>query len=48
LVNLMTSQNFSFDSAEWWHYTYEKEPFPDTYFDFPIRKCSSRPSDQDL
>jgi D-alanyl-D-alanine dipeptidase len=23
-------------SKEWWHFTYKDEPFPDTYFDFPI------------
>lgn len=23
-------------SKEWWHFQLEKEPFPDTYFDFPI------------
>ena len=22
---------------EWWHFTLNNEPFPDTYFDFPIR-----------
>jgi D-alanyl-D-alanine dipeptidase len=22
--------------AEWWHYTLENEPFPDTYFDFVV------------
>lgn len=22
---------------EWWHFTLENEPFPETYFDFPIR-----------
>jgi D-alanyl-D-alanine dipeptidase len=21
---------------EWWHFTLKDEPFPDTYFDFPI------------
>ncbi|MFF2524571.1 M15 family metallopeptidase [Streptomyces liangshanensis] len=21
---------------EWWHFTYRPEPFPDTYFDFPV------------
>jgi zinc D-Ala-D-Ala dipeptidase len=21
---------------EWWHFTYKPEPFPDTYFDFPV------------
>ena len=24
--------------TEWWHFTLENEPFPDTYFDFPV--CS--------
>lgn len=23
-------------SEEWWHFTLENEPYPDTYFDFPI------------
>ena len=23
--------------SEWWHFTLANEPFPDTYFDFPIR-----------
>lgn len=22
---------------EWWHFTLKKEPFPDTYFDFPVK-----------
>jgi zinc D-Ala-D-Ala dipeptidase len=22
---------------EWWHFTFGNEPFPDTYFDFPVR-----------
>ena len=25
---------------EWWHYTYEPETFPDTYFDFPVSRRS--------
>ena len=24
-------------AKEWWHYTLADEPFPDTYFDFPVR-----------
>ena len=24
-------------NKEWWHFTLLHEPFPDTYFDFPIR-----------
>ncbi|WP_328613605.1 M15 family metallopeptidase [Amycolatopsis sp. NBC_00355] len=23
---------------EWWHYTLDNEPFPDTYFDFPVSR----------
>lgn len=26
--------------GEWWHYTYRREPFPDTYFDFPVARES--------
>ena len=22
--------------SEWWHFTLKNEPFPDTYFNFPI------------
>ena len=25
---------------EWWHFTLKNEPFPDTYFNFPVRKLS--------
>ncbi|MFI1955786.1 M15 family metallopeptidase [Streptomyces xinghaiensis] len=25
---------------EWWHYTYQPEPFPDSYFDFPVDRRS--------
>ncbi|MER6030291.1 M15 family metallopeptidase [Streptomyces sp. NPDC001851] len=23
-------------AEEWWHFTYQPEPYPDTYFDFPV------------
>ena len=23
---------------EWWHFTLKNEPFPDVYFDFPVRQ----------
>jgi D-alanyl-D-alanine dipeptidase len=31
-------QGCGFDSydREWWHYTLKYEPYPNTYFDFPI------------
>ncbi len=22
--------------CEWWHFTLEREPYPDTYFEFPV------------
>ncbi|WP_158881318.1 M15 family metallopeptidase [Amycolatopsis anabasis] len=28
---------------EWWHYTLRNEPFPDTYFDFPVTRHSLHP-----
>ncbi|MFD1659610.1 M15 family metallopeptidase [Streptomyces caeni] len=31
-------------AEEWWHYTYEPEPYPDTYFDFPVSPASLAPS----
>ena len=27
-------------AEEWWHYTLKDEPYPDTYFDFPVRHIS--------
>ncbi len=33
----MEARNFRAYKAEWWHYTKIDEPFPDTYFDFPVR-----------
>ncbi|MBQ4468580.1 MAG: peptidase M15, partial [Synergistaceae bacterium] len=24
-------------STEWWHFTLKDEPYPDTYFNFPVR-----------
>lgn len=32
----METEGFKSYDKEWWHFTLEKEPFPDTYFDFPI------------
>ena len=36
LRSLMESCGFSSYASEWWHYTLNDEPHPDTYFDFPI------------
>jgi len=37
LKSVMERHGFRNYEREWWHYTLENEPFPDTYFDFPIR-----------
>lgn len=36
LCSLMESNGFLRYEAEWWHYTLRDEPYPDTYFDFPV------------
>lgn len=36
LRNTMVSHGFRPLSTEWWHYALENEPYPDTYFDFPV------------
>ncbi|MDD3608451.1 MAG: M15 family metallopeptidase [Halothiobacillaceae bacterium] len=36
LRTLMQSEGFMPYAQEWWHFTLGNEPFPDTYFDFPV------------
>lgn len=36
LLDIMESCGFRRYQNEWWHYSLENEPYPDTYFDFPI------------
>jgi len=36
LRSVMEGCGFTGYACEWWHYTLADEPFPDTYFDFPI------------
>lgn len=36
LEHLMESHGFVSLAEEWWHYTLSGEPYPDTYFDFPV------------
>jgi D-alanyl-D-alanine dipeptidase len=33
---LMTKHGFVPYPQEWWHFTLKDEPYPDTYFDFPV------------
>jgi D-alanyl-D-alanine dipeptidase len=37
LATIMSVGGFRPYLEEWWHYTLEDEPYPDTYFDFPVR-----------
>jgi D-alanyl-D-alanine dipeptidase len=37
LANAMRRRGFRPYEKEWWHFTLSHEPFPNTYFDFPVR-----------
>ena len=37
LQNIMLKYGFRNYPKEWWHFTLRNEPFPETYFDFPIK-----------
>jgi zinc D-Ala-D-Ala dipeptidase len=37
LAAAMRRHGFRGYDKEWWHFTLRGEPFPDTYFDFPVR-----------
>ncbi|MBP5295607.1 MAG: M15 family metallopeptidase [Lachnospiraceae bacterium] len=36
LRNVMMRNGFQPINCEWWHFTLKDEPYPDTYFDFPV------------
>jgi D-alanyl-D-alanine dipeptidase len=36
LKSLMAKEGFINNVHEWWHYTLADEPYPGTYFDFPV------------
>lgn len=40
LQTLMTDAGFVPIETEWWHFTLKNEPYPDTYFNFPVRHGS--------
>lgn len=42
LREAMLRHGFKPLDEEWWHFTLENEPYPDTYFTFPICKASVR------
>lgn len=37
LAAAMKKRGFKSYDKEWWHFVLADEPFPDTYFDFPVR-----------
>lgn len=40
LRNAMVAHGFKPLYSEWWHFTLANEPYPDTYFTFPVKKGS--------
>lgn len=40
LKDVMMKNGFDYYESEWWHFTLKDEPYPNTYFDFPICKKS--------
>ena len=42
LREAMTENGFCFAPGEWWHFFLEQEPYPNTYFDFPVTMPSRR------
>lgn len=40
LRNVMLKHGFAPYECEWWHFTLANEPYPDTYFNFPINSDS--------
>ena len=37
LRQVMLSHGFKPIATEWWHFTLVNEPYPDTYFDYPVK-----------
>ena len=38
LRKAMLAHGFKPLESEWWHFTLKDEPFPDTYFTFPVKQ----------
>ena len=36
LQQVMIRNGFDTIDCEWWHFTLKDEPYPDTYFEFPV------------
>ena len=42
LRRAMLAHEFKALPTEWWHFTLKDEPFPDTYFTFPVKQLSAK------
>ena len=42
LQHVMVRNGFLPIDCEWWHFTLDQEPYPDTYFDFPVSSAYLR------
>ncbi len=42
LRNAMLRHGFEPIDCEWWHFTFKDEPYPDTYFEFPVSSAYLR------
>jgi len=42
LRNAMLRNGFKPIDCEWWHFTLDNEPYPETYFDFPVSSAYLR------
>jgi len=40
LRDAMVRHGFKTLESEWWHFTLENEPYPDTYFTFPVKQLN--------
>ena len=40
LRKAMLAHGFEPIAEEWWHFTLKNEPYPDTYFTFPVNEAS--------
>ncbi|MBR3340372.1 MAG: M15 family metallopeptidase [Clostridiales bacterium] len=42
LQNVMVRNGFKPIDCEWWHFSLDNEPYPDTYFEFPVSSAYLR------
>ncbi len=42
LRTAMMNHGFKPYDCEWWHFTLRNEPYPDTYFNFPVKELNNR------